>query len=270
MKNREIPTFTTNEFFEKRHEYCIGIPLLNEGEKIIKQLKKMQDAKIQEHADIIIFDGGSTDEATNKELLTSLNVRCLLVKTGPGKQGAQFRMGFHYILEQGYKGIVTIDGNNKDSVEHIPNFITKLKQGYDFIQGSRFIKGGFHENTPLSRLIAVKLIHSPWISILGKFRYTDTTNAFRGISRKLLESERISIFRSIFNSYELLFYMSIMAPKSGFKTSEIPVERKYPKAGKTPTKINFLGNFKIIGILIKLSWECITRIAKPIFHEGTF
>jgi dolichol-phosphate mannosyltransferase len=249
----EVPQFKTLEFSPKKHDYCVGIPLLNEGDKILKQLERMFQFGIHHHTDIIIFDGGSTDGSTSSENLTKYAVRTLLIKEGPGKQGAQFRMGFSYLLSQGYKGVVTIDGNNKDSIESIPTFIEKLKEGHDFIQGSRFIEGGEHINTPLSRLFAVKFIHSPWISFLARFRYTDTTSGYRGISRELVEDKNLNIFRNIFSAYELLFYMSVMAPKLGKKVCEIPVTRAYP-LGKTPTKISFWGNFKIIFTLIKLTF----------------
>ena len=249
---RQVPSYDIFEFSPKQHDYCIGIPLLNEGEKIKKELQTMLDQGIDKIADIIIFDGNTTDGSTDHDFLKSMNINTLLIKTGAGKQGAQFRMGFDFILNRGYKGIVTIDGNNKDGVDAIPNFITELEKGQDFIQGSRFVPGGFHENTPLSRFLAVKLVHAPWISLMSGFKYTDTTSAYRGISRQFLEDTNLSIFRDIFTAYELLFYMSVMAPKLGYKVCEIPVSRVYPPKGKTPTKITMSGNFKIIHELWKL------------------
>ena len=48
------------------------------------------------------------------------------------------------------KGIITIDGNNKDDPEAIPHFIESLNKGIDFVQASRFIKGGKgRKNVPL-------------------------------------------------------------------------------------------------------------------------
>lgn len=37
---------------------------------------------------------------------------------------------------------------------------------YDFIQGSRFIGGGYHENTPISRVLAIKLFANPLLSFI--------------------------------------------------------------------------------------------------------
>ena len=241
-------------FTGKKHDYCIGIPVLNEGEKIKDQLKKMQELGLDKIADIIIFDGDSKDGCVNEEFLKEVGVKTLLINKGDGKQGEQFRMGFRYVIEQNYKGVVTIDGNNKDSVENIPDFIEKLEEGYGFVQGSRFVKGGKHENTPFLRWFAVRFIHSPWISLLAGKLYTDTTSAFRGISTALLKDEKLNLFREIFVAYELLFYMSVKAPKLGYHSIEIPVTRSYPKTGKTPTKISFKDNFKIIAELVKLTF----------------
>lgn len=250
---REVPVYEIKEFFKRKHKYCVGIPLLNEGERIKKELKSMKENCISDIADIIIFDGGSNDNSTEINFLKSVNVRTLLIKIGEGKQGAQFRMGFDYILNEGYEGVITIDGNNKDGVEYIKDFIAKLDEGYQFIQGSRFIKGGVHKNTPLFRYLSVKLIHAPWISFMSGFSYTDTTSAYRGISSKILLDENINVFRNIFSSYELLFYMSVAVSKSGYKICEIPVSRIYPKNTKTPTKISFAESFNIIKILYKLN-----------------
>ena len=70
-------------------------------------------------------------------------------------------MGIYWALKRGYKGIITIDGNNKDSIEDVPHFIDKLKEGYTLVQGSRFIDGGRAINTPHVRALAVRLVHAP-------------------------------------------------------------------------------------------------------------
>lgn len=84
---------------------------------------------------------GSKDGCTEETRLKELKVNTLLIKHATVKQGAQLRMGIWWALQRGYQGVITIDGNNKDSIEDVPHFIEKLEEGYDFIQGSRFIKG---------------------------------------------------------------------------------------------------------------------------------
>ena len=93
--------------------------------------------------------------------------------------------------------MITIDGNNKDSIEDVPRFIEKLREGYDFVQGSRFVPGGVAINTPLLRTISVKLIHAPLISLAAGFRFTDTTNAYRAYSMEYLTDERVQPLRGV-------------------------------------------------------------------------
>ena len=249
---RGVPTFESVEYASKTKDYVVLIPIINEGERILSELTRAKESKISDFADIVICDGGSTDGSTAESNLRNLNVNSLLVKRDIGKQGAQLRMGFWWSLERGYKGIITIDGNNKDSIEDVPRFIEKLQEGYDFVQGSRFIKGGKAINTPLLRFLSVKCIHAPIISMTAHQKFTDTTNAFRAYSRRYLMDDKVQPFRDIFMTYELLAYLSVRATQIGMKACEIPVTRAYPKKGKTPTKISFFkGNSRLMKILIR-------------------
>jgi dolichol-phosphate mannosyltransferase len=247
----EIPGYQTKEFHARKHKYCVCIFVINEGEKLHKQLEKMR--YLSDVIDIIVADGGSTDNTTDHQILQNNKVNTLLVKEGPGGLGAQMRMAFAWSLKRGYKGVVVIDGNGKDSVEDIPNFMKKLDEGYDHIQGSRFVAGGSHENTPISRLIGLKILHAPLMRLASGFKYTDTTNGFRAYSKNLLEEPNIAVFRKIFDGYELHYYIAVKAAKLGYKCIEIPVSRKYPASGKTPTKISPIkGNLQVISRLLRV------------------
>lgn len=245
-----VPDYNCEEFSEKQSDVCVLIPIINEGERILAELDRAQAAGVPHVADIILCDGGSTDGSMDADKLVPRGVNTLLVKTGAGKQGAQLRMGLHYALERGYTGVITIDGNNKDSIESVPLFIEKLNEGYDFVQGSRFIKGGIAENTPLSRWLAVRLIHAPVISLTAHARFTDTTNAFRAYSRAYLTHPEVQPLRDIFTGYELLAYLSTQASRLGLSVCEVPVARRYPKDEPAPTKIKgFRGNSNLLHIL---------------------
>ncbi|MBQ7156021.1 MAG: glycosyltransferase family 2 protein [Synergistaceae bacterium] len=247
-----VPDYDCGELKPKLSDYCVLIPVLNEGERIRAELSRAFAAGIHEEADIAICDGNSQDGSLDIQMLEGYGVNSLLIKTGPGRQGAQLRTGIHWGIERGYRGFITIDGNNKDSIEDVPRFIAKLKEGYDFVQGSRFIDGGYAENTPLIRLLSVKLIHAPVISITARYHFTDTTNAFRGYSRRYLTDERVKPLRDVFVSYELLAYLSVRASQLGMRVCEIPVSRVYPKQGRTPTKISALGgNLELLKILAR-------------------
>ncbi|WP_353086839.1 glycosyltransferase family 2 protein [Stenotrophomonas sp.] len=246
----QVPSHTRTILRSKARAYAVVVPVINEGERIRRLLSRMKEIGIDNLADIIVVDGGSTDGSLAEPFLQETHVSALLVKTGPGKLSAQLRCAYAYCLEEGYAGVVTIDGNNKDDPSPIPAFIDALRKGVDFVQASRFIPGGVAENTPLSRYVAIRLIHAPLLSMFSGFRWTDTTQGFRAYSRALLEDERIGIFRDVFTGYELLAYLSYRAPKLGFRCLELPTSRCYPK-GEVPTKISsFSGNLQVMRVLL--------------------
>lgn len=234
----QVPAHQSTVFAPKRHDHALVIPVINEGDRIRGQLERI--AKLAPPVDVIIADGGSTDGSLAHDFLQALQVRALLVKTGPGKLSAQLRMAYALALVEGYEGIVTIDGNGKDGVEAIGSFVAKLRAGYDYVQGSRYVSGGQAINTPLDRKIGGRLIHAPTLSLFGRSWYTDTTNGFRGYSRRYLCDPRVSPFRDVFSRYELLFYLTVRAGQLGYRCVEIPVTRRYPAGEKTPTKITGL------------------------------
>ena len=234
-----VPAFNALEFSPKRNDYALLIPVINEGERIISELRRAEENSLYDTADIILLDGGSSDGSTDPAVLTPLHVNSLLEQIGEGRQGAAFRMGFFWALKRGYKGIITVDGNNKDSVEDTRRIIEKLEEGYDFIQGSRYHKDGRDIRTPFFRKLSIRLIHAPLISFAAGYRFTDTTNAFRGYSAHYLNHEKVQPLRDIFTGYELLDYLSVRGSQIGMKVTEIGVTRTYPENREVPTKIRF-------------------------------
>lgn len=247
----QVPAFEIALWRGARHPWCVIIPVINEGARIKSLLAKMAALAISQIADVIIIDGGSSDGSLDLPWLEQHGVRGLLVKTGPGKLSAQLRCAYAFALDQGYDGLVTIDGNDKDEPSAIPRFIEALRQGVDFVQASRFIAGGVAENTPRSRDLAIRYIHAPMLRQSSGFAWTDTTQGFRAYSRSLLMDPRIAPFRDVFSTYELLAYLSHRAPRVGYRCLELPTQRSYPR-GEVPTKISSVkGNLAVLRVLVQ-------------------
>lgn len=241
----QVPAAEIHETGRRASRHVVLIPVLNEGNRIRAQLERM--ATVARMPDVVVTDGGSTDGSMDVRWLHQHGVRALLVKRGPGRVGSQLRIGFAYCLRQGYAGVITVDGNGKDGVEAVPDFVDALEAGYDFVQGSRFVPGGRALNTPPARLLAIRLLHAPAVSLAGRHRYTDTTNGFRAYSRRLLLHPEVQPFRDLFVNYEILWYLAARAARLRLRVTEIPVTRRYPDCGWAPTKISPLkGSLSII------------------------
>lgn len=245
-----VPNYTVARFSPTSRKHLLLIPVFNEGTRIIEQLDKIE--RFKPEVDVVIADGGSTDESIEFFRKSTGILTAVLTKQDEGELSAQLRMGFHFAIENGYEGVITMDGNNKDGVKGITEIMNALTKGFDFVQGSRFIPGGSSKNTPLIRYLAVRLIHAPLTSIGAKHRFTDTTNGFRGHSIGLLTSPKMKVFREIFDTYELLAYIPIASGRLNFSITEVPVERQYPKGKTIPTKIiGISSHYSLLKILFK-------------------
>ena len=256
----DVPAFRVDDLSPKSARYVLVIPVVNEGERIRGQLRRMHALGQHRLADIVILDGGSTDGSLELDFLRSVGVRALVTKTGPGRLSAQLRCGYAWALDQGYDGVVTIDGNGQDGVGILPAFLTALDEGDGYVQASRFVRGGHSENTPWLRWLAIRLIHAPVLSLAAGRWLTDTTQGYRAYSADYLRDPRVQPFRDVFQRYELLAYLTVRASQIGYRVKELPTSRAYPRDEAIPTKISGLA--PLIDLLAVL-WRTLTRAYHP-------
>src|SRR5262249_43948619 len=86
---REVPDYRVDFTRPRASDYCVVIPVINEGKRLHRLLERMAALSIAALADIVIVDGGSRDGSTATETLRALQVHTLITKTGAGKLSAQ-------------------------------------------------------------------------------------------------------------------------------------------------------------------------------------
>ncbi len=234
--------------------YAAVLTVQNEGPRLERQLTRMQS--LSGICDIVIADGRTTDGSTRDELLASRRVHAVLRLTGPGGFSSSLRTGLAYAMRSGFAGVVLLNGNDKDDPAAIPAFVRELDAGAGYVQGSRYLPGGEAINTPRARDLLIKLVHRPLFNLISGGRFTDTTNGFRAFSRAVLLDPRVQPWRDAFAHYELEYYLAWAACRFGFRTTEIPVTRAYPLAGKVPTKITLIrGHWEMLKPLVMLAFR---------------
>lgn len=229
-------------------KYIVGICAYNEGEKIRRVIAKFNDYDCY---DVVIVDDASTDGAL-RNIPPEVPVH---VMVNDHRHGAGFgvRKILQYARQAGYEAVFFVSGNDKDSPEDIKKLREAVEQGYDLVQGSRYVQGGRHAQMPLYRSFATRFLH-PWLfSWVAGQRIADSTNGFRAVRLSLLEDKRINLEQEWLDQYELEPYLFYKAVKLGYKVREVPVTKVYPPKREGYTKMRpFSGWWSILRPLFYL------------------
>ncbi len=247
----QVPAHDTVVLRPARTRHAVIVPVWNEGERFERQLREMRP--YTEIADIIVADAPSTDGSTTASKLAAANVHAVVSLAEPGRQSASLRAALAYAMNEGFEGIILMDGNGKDDPAGIEGFVRELDSGGDYVQGSRFLPRGKAINTPRSRMFLIRFVHAPLFSLLCGRRFTDSTNGFRAFSRRLLLDPRVRPFRNAFGQYEIYPYLAWAACRYNFDVRDLAVTRSYPAVGPVPTKISlFHGNWQMLKPLLMI------------------
>ena len=225
----------------------------NENIKLKNAIERFLKSRTRPQADYLIVDDCSTDGTT--EMIAGYrdqNVRTIKHAKRMGV-GAAIRTAIRYAQAHQYDILVIMAGNDKDDPEEVPVLLEPIiKEGYDLVQGSRWIKGGgTGGDMPYYRKLATRL-HPFLLSLFTGQKITDSTNGFRAIRLAMLKDERINLDQGWLSTYELEPYLLFKAIKLGFKVTEAPVTKIYP-----PKKLGYTKMQPLVGW-----WS----ILKPLFY----
>jgi len=203
------------------------VPVWNEEVKVGKVI---DDLRQNITADILVVDDGSCDKTSE----IAQNKRCVVIRHPVNLGiGAAIRTGIKYAMANDYEIIVIVSGSGKTPAVSIPNLLNPiLKEGYDFIQGSRYLAGAPRLPMPLHRSFGTRL-YSLIFSLFLSRKITDGTSGFRAIRVAMLKDRRFLLDQPWLNRYELEPYLYYKSVRLGYKVKEVPVIISYPKRNYT-------------------------------------
>lgn len=211
---------------------CI-VPVYNEFDKLfslINQIKKNQYRNF--NLKYLFINNGSTDHSL--KLIIENKIDFLNLKKNHGV-GYALMLGYLYAKKYNYEFVIHLAGNGKMKPSEIKNFINKSKT-YDFISGSRFLKGGSKKNNPFYRIVLIRTF-SIVLNIFFKIKITDTTCGFRMFRTEIFKNFKRNFFKKELFTYGYEYYSFGKIIKSKkIKFIEIPVSMNYPSL-KNYTKI---------------------------------
>jgi dolichol-phosphate mannosyltransferase len=168
--------------------------------------------------------------------------------------GSAIKQGIRYAIDNGYDYIVVMAGNNKDNPAEIPIILNPIVgDGYDYVQGSRFLPGGKRVNNPLLRGVFSRLYPFVW-TVFTAVHCTDVTNGFRAYKIEILKDPQINIWQQWLDGYELEYYLHYKFLTLGYRFKEVPVSKTYTHKNKGGySQISpFKDWWKIVGPLVYL------------------
>jgi len=230
------------------------IPVYKDRGNITKVLAKFRDEIVDEIC--IVVDCATKDDLDEiGRATTKIKTPVQIIANGERKGiGYAIREGIEYALTKEYDIAVVLAGNNKDDPRETPRLLTPiLEEGYDYVQGSRFLAGGKRVKNPFLRGLFSRIFPFLW-TLFTNIRCTDVTNGFRAYKLQIFLDKRIDIWQSWLESYELEYYIHYKVLTLGYKTKEVPVSKIYPYSHKGGySNISpFRDWWKIVGPLVYL------------------
>jgi len=215
----------------------VVIPARNEEGSIAPALRAIATALERERIEheILVVDDSSSDRTA--EIVESIakehaGVRCLRSSNPPG---------FGYTVRHGLErfsgeAVVVMMADGSDDPEDLIRYHAALADGYDCVFGSRFMPGGAVHGYPPMKLIINRLAN--WfIRALFRHGLDDTTNAFKGYRREVIETVQ-PLLSPHFN---LTVELPLKAFVRGHTVKTMPISWRNRSAGKSKLAIEEMG-----------------------------
>lgn len=175
---------------------------------------------------ILIVDDNSPD-GTAEIVHQMLDKRIYILKRTK-KQGlaSAYIEGFKKGIDLGFNRFIQMDADFSHKPEYLPLMLENLKK-YDFVIGSRNIKGGGVQNWSFFRNLISKA-GSLYSKIILFCPINDLTGGFNGWRKEVLEGINLNNIISLGYSFQI--ELKYKAYKKGFKYIEFPIifpDRKY-------------------------------------------
>jgi dolichol-phosphate mannosyltransferase len=216
----------------------IVIPAYNEEKNIAKCINELQ-AILRAHYEIpyeiIVVNDSSKDDTeavVRAEMAIDMAVR-IVNRTPPGGFGRAIRSGMEAV-----KGdiVVVYMADLSDSPEDVVAYYRKIREGYDCVFGSRFIKGSVVQNYPPVKLFVNRIVNR-CIQFMFWTRFNDLTNAFKAYRTAVIRD--CGPYRAC--HFNLTLEMSLGALIRNYNIAQIPIQWYGRTWGSSNLKLGEMG-----------------------------
>ena len=241
----------------------VVIPAQNEEGSVGKTVNGLVDVLEREQIEyeVLVVDDGSEDgTAAVVEAIGADNPR---VRCRPSHYEKGFGMAIRAGLDLFEGDAVVISmADASDDPEDVARYYRLLEGGADCAFGSRFIKGAKVYDYPRLKLFVNRLANQ-FIRILFRHRYNDTTNAFKGYRREVIET----IQPLLSKHFNLTVEMPLKAIVRGHDYEVIPISWTNRTTGVAKLAMREMGSRYLFIVLYIWLESTLSRgdyrLAKP-------
>jgi len=215
----------------------IVVPTYNERENLENFIPAV--LSIVPHASLLVVDDGSPDgtaDFVEKNLMPHFGGRLFILKrAGKLGLGSAYRDGFRWGIKNGFDYLVEMDADWSHPPRFLPRMI-ELGSHFDFVVGSRYVRGGGTVNWGLGRLLLSRFGSIYSRAILG-VSIRDFTGGFNGWNKKVIEAIDLDSVES--DGYSFQIELKYRAAQNKFSWTEFPItfEERRAGASKMSSKI---------------------------------
>ncbi len=172
-------------------KFALIIPMYNESGNVEPCIKRANEV-FEEHgldAEIIVVNDGSADNTAEEIESVRKQYKNIHLKNHEVNKGfgAARKTGMAAALEiGGYEFVMFMDADMTMDPKYAVDFHNKIRDGYDFVIGSRFIEGGGMQNVPLYRAM-VSWVGGAILRVSFRLGIKDYTQGFRAIRTSIVE-----------------------------------------------------------------------------------
>ncbi len=210
-----------------RPEFSIVIPVYNEAENIVPELRAIVRDVRGSHEILVVYD---FDEDTTLPAVRAMDppvpgLRLVKNDLGRGVVNA-IRKGL--AESRGWLGAVVTMADLSDPPDRIDALAAELRGGCDVVAGSRYMKGGAQFGGPVFKRVLSRLagVGAYWFSGVGCH---DVTTNFRAYSRRMIETVPIESQ----GGFELGLELTAKCHLKGWRVGETPATWHDRSAGQS-------------------------------------
>ena len=224
----------------------IVLPVLNEAENIEDFIEKVSENIDGNDVKMLVVDDYSPDGTADivKKIQNKYS-NLYLIQNNKTGLGNAYKKGFKYATEElGADILIEMDSDFSHPPELINKLIEEIHNGYDFVIGSRYIKGGsIPDNWGLFRKMNSKYGNVFARFIAGLKNVHDCTSGFRAIRTDYIK--KINLETLDVQGYSFQMNILFECVRLGAKTKEIPLNFKDREKGTSKLRLKDITEFMV-------------------------